>query len=466
MLRTILTVSLLSTVMMAQPIDRTKPPETPALPAFKLPPLHEFTLTNGLPVVLIEDTRLPMVTLRLAFQAGSKYDPAGHPGLSEAVSRLLTEGTASRPARELAEEITGLGGAISASSNADHLMVAASGLSENLDKLVELTADIVRNANFPKDEVELYQQNRKQELQAQRAQAAYLASEKFNEVVFGQHPYARRSPTPESIDATSTETLAAFRDKHLMPNNAVLVLLGNLPPRAQVRKMLETRFGDWKKGTAPKLTASAPPKPKRSITVVNRPGSVQADIQMGRLGLTRTQDGYFPLVVGNTILGGGASSRLFNDIREKRGFAYSVGSGHAALAEAGVFRSVMQVRNEVVEPAIEAMTEHLAAMGKERVSADELSNVKNYLSGTFVMSLETQAGMAGQVVSTKALGLPNSYLETYTTRIRATEPDQIQAIARQVMSPESISIVVVGDAKSILPAVEKFGEVDVSEARD
>jgi predicted Zn-dependent peptidase len=199
--------------------------------------------------------------------------------------------------------------------------------------------------------------------------------------------------------------------------------------------------------------------------LVDRPGSVQADIHIGRLAVTRTDPDYYPLLVGNAILGGGASSRLFIDVREKQGFAYDAHSELDRRKDAGAVAAVTQVRNEVVEPAMEAVLGHLSGMAKAPVSADELSNVKNYISGTFLLSLETQASLADQLDLVKTMGLPADYLQMFTTRVRSVEPDQIQAAARKFLAPDNSAIVVVGDASKIETPLEKFGTVEVEKAK-
>jgi len=451
----------LAGALAAQTVDRTKAPETPPLPAFKLPPTDETKLPNGLQIVMVRDTRFPLVTVRLAFEAGSRFDPPASRGLSEAVASLLNEGTKKRTSRQIAEESGSIGGAVGASSSADSLMISGSALSENATKLMELVADIARNSTFPIDEVKLYQENRKQSLLEQRSQPEFLAGEKFNEVIFGDNPYAGVSPTPEMIDKLDIPTLTKFRDAYLAPNNAVLIVIGKIPERAALMKLIEQQFGDWQRRDIPATQMAAIPAPHKSITLVDRPGSVQASVHVGRLAVTRVNPDYFPVVVGNTILGGGTSSRLFNDIREKQGFAYSVSSHLAPFKDAGVFDAGMQVRNEVVEPALTSLLGHLSNMAKEPVSASELSNVKNYLSGVFVLRLQSQDGLATQLAAVKTMGLPNDYLEKYTTNIRSTEPDKIQAAARKFIAPDDSAIVVVGDASKIKPALDKLGKVDV-----
>lgn len=435
-------------------IDRTKPPETPPLPPFRLPPVFETPLSNGLEVLLVEDRRFPLVTARLGFEAGSRFDPAGLQGLSESAGALLTEGAGQRTARQIAEEVAAIGGTLHADSSPDALVLAGNSLAENLPKLLELMADVARRAQFPEDEVALRKQNRKQELLAQRAEAAFLADEKFAEVLFHPHPYARHEPTFDSIDRFDRAAFLGFRDLYLVPNNAVLVLLGSLPPRQETLALLERHFGDWPRQPLPEFDPPCPPPPRRSIELVDRPGSVQADIRIGRLAVTRADPDYFPLLVGNTILGGAASSRLFTNVREKQGYAYDVRSILQALQQAGVFAAVTQVRNEVLAPAIQALLAEMRRLTDEQVSAEELATAKNYLSGTFVMRLETQDGLAGQLLATRLLGLPLEYLENYTARVRAVAPEEIRAAAARHVRPDDASIVVVGDSSAIARQLE------------
>ena len=200
-------------------------------------------------------------------------------------------------------------------------------------------ADVARNANFPEDEVALRKENRKQELIAQRSEAGFWADEKFVESVYSPHPYSRQDPTPESIDRLERDALTGFKDCHLAPNNAVFVLLGALPDQKQTMEMIAARFGDWAQKDTPAAPPAQFPEPKRTIVLVDRPGSVQTDIRIGRVAVTRSDPDYFPLLVGNTILGGAAASRLFSNIREKQGYAYDV---HSSLDAAQGFRLVQR----------------------------------------------------------------------------------------------------------------------------
>jgi zinc protease len=456
---------LLATAAFAQPaIDRTKPPQTPPIPNYKLPSIYETTLPNGMGVVLVEDNRFPLVTARLTFQAGSKFDPKDLPGLAEGVAAVLTEGTKTRTSRQISEETDAIGGSLSGAAGQDAMSVSASALSEYLERMLTLMADVSRNATFPQDEVDLHKQNRTQSLMAERSEPSFLAEEKIAEVVYGTSPYAHIAPTQVSIQKLNPKVLAGFRDTYLVPNNATLILIGRLPAREQVMKTITAHFGSWAKKPLPAAPPMAFPQARRQIVLVDRPGSVQADIHVGRIAPSAASADVFPLVVADNVLGGGANSRMFKNIREKEGYAYDAHSLFDRHREAGDFAAVTEVRNEVVEPALKAVLTELSQMAAAPVPATELTNVKNYLSGIFLLRLETQDGLANQLNAMKALGLPNDYLETYTSRVRSVEPGQVLSVAKKYIAPEEAAIVVVGDASKIGDAVKKFGAVTVTKA--
>ncbi len=450
---------------MNQTIDRTKAPETPPIPAFKMPPVHETKLANGLRVVLAEDARFPLVSMRLSFQAGGKFEPRDLPGLAGMVAGLLTQGTPTRAYRDLAEELTSIGASLGGHVSPDVFTIAGSVLSENTAKLLELLADVARDANFPENELALRKQNAKQALLAQRSQPAFLANEKFDALVFGEHPYARFSATMESLDQMDRNSVVQFRDAFLIPNNATLLLVGQLPPQTGTLQLVHDQFGTWRERPVPAAPPKRFPESKRQLVLVDRPGSVQADIHIGRLAATRTDPDYYQLMVGNAILGAGASSRLFLDVREKRGLAYDAHSELGRRRDAGVITAITQVRNEEVAQGVEAVLDNLSQMANTPVTAAELSDVKNYISGGFLIGLETQASLTDQIDLVKSMGLPEDYLEMFTAHVRSVEPDAIREAARKYLDPAKSTIVVVGDAGQIQKPLEKFGHVEVEKAK-
>jgi zinc protease len=458
-MRRALSLLLFTAALAAQPFDRTRPPDSPPIPSYKLPPVEEAKLPNGLAIVMVEDQRFPLVTARLAFFAGARNDPPGLPGLAETVAALLIEGTPTRTSRQLAEQAAAIGGSLAGSADPDGLTLSGLALSEHAPKLLELMADVARNASFPENEVTLRKQNRQQELMGEFSSAGFIARWKFNQVVYGSHPYAHIAPTMQSLEKLDRKSVAAFRDQYLAPNNAVLILVGKLPPRAQALKLIEAQFGSWPGKSVPAAPAAPLPDSRRQLVLVDRPNSVQADILIGRLAATRASPDYYPLLLARMILGSGGSSRMFVNIREKEGFAYDAHAETSPQKEAGTFVAVTQVRNEVVEPAMKAVFSELDRITSERVSAAELSAAKNLAAGSFLLRLETQTALADQFVMMRATGLPNDYLEKFTERVRAVEPGQVLAAAKKYMAPDKSAIVVVGDSSKVGKDVEKFGPV-------
>jgi zinc protease len=441
-------------------VDLTKPPSTPPLSPFKLPPTTEASLPDGLKLVMVRDTRFPILTARLVFNAGSKYDPANLIGLAETAGSLLKEGTTSRSSKEIAERLAAIGASLSVDVNADTLIFSFSGLSDNAGELFEIISDVVRNASFPQDEVDLRKSNRKQELLAQRSQASTLVNERFHKAVFGSNPYSIVMPTAESIERIQRNDLQAFRQRFIVPNNAWLVMVSPIAP-AELTASVRERFGAWEKKSVDVKPLPAPPAPRREIVLVDRPDSVQADIMVGRLAVKRQDPEYFPLLVSNATLGFGAASRLFRIIREKEGFAYDAHSALTPLKESSFAAAGTQVRNEVLEPALKGVLAQMSGMGTAPPTAEEEETAKNLLTGVYSIRLETPDGIASQLAMVKSMGLPNDYMEKYISRIRAVTTAQMQEVSKKYIDPENSAIVVVGDASKIGAALGKFGEVKV-----
>src|SRR5712692_4184944 len=276
---------------------RRQMPPPLGLRPLNLPEPFETTLRNGLEVVIVEDRRLPLVSFRLAFRSGDANDPASLPGLSDMMSHILTEGTATRTSRQIAEEVERLGATLAVGSSSDHTTVAASGLSVYAGEILELLADVTLSATFPQHEVDLVRENTKQLLIQQRAQPNFLASERMAQVMFGDHPYSRVSPTPEMLDALTQNDLSSFRASNFVPNNAVMIVVGDFEHDLLIAQ-IEQLFADWKPRPLPTATFPMPPQPTtRRAYLVDRPGSAQSNIVIANRGITRISPEYFPMLL-------------------------------------------------------------------------------------------------------------------------------------------------------------------------
>jgi zinc protease len=436
-------------------VRQTPPPPLPARP-IHLPRPFETTLSNGLKVVIVEDRRLPLISYRLTFRTGDAQDPTELPGLTDLMAGLLTEGTASRSSREIADEVARIGASLTAGANSDYTTVASSSLASFSDVVLELMADVTLRPSFPENEVELTKQNTIESLKQQRAQPSFLATEMVSRVMYGDHPYAVVAPTPESIKATTRDRMVSFHRARLVPNNAVLILVGDLNSD-QVLKRIEQLFGDWNPGEIAVENFPAPPlRSSRSAYIVDRPGSAQSNIVIANAGMTRTSPDYFPMLLMHTVLGANASSRLFMNLREEKGYTYGAYSTLDARRTAGTFRASAEVRTPVTGDSLKEFFYELNRIRAERVSQKEIEDAKSYLTGVFPIRLETQEGLIDQVVQIKMFGLPDDYLETYRDRVQAVTIDQIMDVAVRYVTPDKAAIVIVGDGRHIVDQVEPY----------
>lgn len=428
---------------------RRRPPAPLPPRALNLPLPEETTIGNGLRVVIVEHRRLPLVSFRLAFRTGDASDPQELPGVTDLMADMLAEGTESRTSRQLAEEVARYGATLSAGASSDYMAVAASSLSAYADRVLELLADVALRPTFPEGELALNKANAKQNLIAQRAQPSFLASEAAARVIFGAHPYAIVAPTPESVDAITRDTLVREHRARLVPNNAVLLVAGDVD-RAHLLGRVEELFGGWEPGEVEEPQFPAPPaRGERVAYLVDRPGSAQTNIIVANTSITRTDPDYFPLLVMHTILGGNASARLFMNLREEKGYTYGAYTQLDARRHAGTFRATTEVRGEVTGASLKEIFYELSRIRADEVTDEELTDAKAYLTGIFPIRLETQEGLIDQLVQIRMNGLPPDYLQTYRERIqRITKEDVLRAANRHVR-PDEAAVVVVGDAAQI-----------------
>jgi len=421
-----------------------------------IPTPRETTLRNGLTLVVVEDDRLPLVSYRLAFPVGGAFDPPDVPGLTDLLAGLLPEGTRSKTSKEIAEEIARMGASLSAGATSDYTIVAASALAQFNDPVLDLIAEVILEPSFPENEVALAKQNTKESLRQQRAQPSFLASEMVSRVMFGDHPYSVVAPTPESIDRCSREDFVKFHRSKLVPNSAVFIVVGNVRYDDVVSRV-ESLFSTWERGEAVVANFPAPPvRTKRTAYLVDRPGSAQSNIVIANSGITRTSPDYFPMMLMHTVLGATASSRLFMNLREEKGYTYGAYSNLDARRTAGTFRATAEVRTPVTGDSLKEFFYELERIRSAPVTEKEIADAKSYLTGVFPIRLETQEGLTDQLVQIKMLNLPNDYLETYRDRIQAVTIEEIQRVAEKYVKPDEAAVIVVGDGAQVMQQIEPY----------
>ncbi len=441
---------------------RKTPPTLPAPRPFKMAPVTSYKLDNGLQVELVPDHRFPFVTVSLGIKAGSCYESPDKLGLADITADMLTEGTSTKKSREIADEIDFIGGGMKASSDYDFTLLSGSALSKYTDRLFNLMSDVLLHPSFPEDELQLKKTNLLQELAMKRSEPDFLVEERFNRVVFGNHPYAVVAPTPKTVQAINRKDLQDFHSRFYLPNESVLIVVGDFDEQ-KLREVINSHFNsDWKTGHLPiAQLPNAPQQHGRHIYLVDRPGSVQSSIHLGNVAIKKTDPDYFPMLVTNEILGGATQARLFLNIREQKGYTYGAYSEMAARREPGSFSAEAEVRTEVTAPSLEEFLYELDRIRNVRVTDKELKDAKNYIVGSFQLGLETQSGLAQRLLEAKLYDLPSDYLEKYTEKVMAVNADDVRRVARRLIDIDNIVIAVVGDAAKIKKELDYFGPVEV-----
>lgn len=450
--------------------DRSAP--LPAdLPAYApdkplpVPRIEKKTLANGLEIWVVPRDGLPRVDAVLALRnAGNTADGRDQPGFARMFAALLTEGSATRDSRAIAEAAQSLGGSVGASPGNDGIRVFGNALASRAPQMLSLLAEVARTPTFPDREVALHQANAMQSLKAAEAQPGFRAERALSAAVYGDHPYGRTQETEASILSLTPAQLRAAHVARFRPDRALLVVAGRIAPEEAFRAA-EAAFGDWKAtGTplpeAPPVRAEATPQ----RILLQRDGSVQSAIRVGRPAIPVGHPDFYPLQLAGTVLGGGFSSRLMQNLREDKGYTYGAGGGLNAMRVGGRLSAQTDVRNEVTGAALKEVRAEFARLGDEPVPAGELEDTKRYIAGGYVISNQLQGAVASSLASNWLAGLPPDYLGQYVPNIRAVTAEQLQAVSRRYLQPDGYSIVVVGDAAVIREQLAPYGAFETPAA--
>jgi zinc protease len=330
--------------------------------------------------------------------------------------------------------------------------------------MFELMSDVAQHPSFPQTEVKLAQENTIQQIRAGRADPNFLANERFQKAVFGNHPYGFVVPDEKSISALTQADLEAFVSKYYIPNAAHLIVVGDIDVDKTFAEV-EKAFGSWKSGTVPPdENPPVPQREKRQIYFVNRPGSIQSAIYIGNASIPRKDKDYFAIRTADTIYGSSFYSRLTRNIRESKGYTYSPFSFSNTRAKTGSFVAGAFVRNEVTGPTLLEMFYELDRMRVLPVTDEELSAAKEYSTGNFSVELASQFGLASRINSVYTFDLDKSFINDFRPKIQALTTADIQKAAAKYFDTYRAAIVIVGDWDKVKDQVTPFGEVTMYDA--
>jgi zinc protease len=442
---------------------KNKAPVSNEILRVKIPKPTEIKLPNGLTVMVLEDHRLPLVTARLTILgAGALNDPADVPGLADITATMLKEGTKTRSSKQIAEQTEELGASIGAQApwGSETATFTASGLSDNASQWIALASDILLNPSFPEGELNKLKQRMRIQLKQQRSTASFLAQERFDRAVYGKHPAAITSPTPEALDKITPAMLADWHAKRYLPENAILGVAGDITP-AEVTRMFSALPG-WKAGPDKAgLPTATKPASGRGIFLVDRPGSVQTEVEIGNIAISRVDSDYIPMVVMDRIVGGGASARLFMNLREVHGYTYGAYSMLVARRYAGPWIAQGSMRTDATGGAMTEFMNEINRIRDQAVPEKELEETKRSIVAGFALTLEHPSELLDYAIALKVYNLPADYWDTYPAKIMAITAEQVQRVARKYIVPDDLQIVAVGDATKLKPVLDKYGTVQV-----
>lgn len=455
MTKHIIYLFILSPLLTLAQVDRSKPPKPSPAPEVKIGQPATFTLTNGLKVFVVENNKLPRVSASLTIDLDGIIE-GDKAGLTSMAGELLRRGTTTMSKEKLDEEIDFMGATINTSSTS----VYAASLTNNFNKVVGLMSNIVLRPSFSSSELEKIRRQELSGLQAQKDDPQAISENVVNRLTYGRdHPYGDII-TEKTLNNVKLEDIKKYFSTYWKPNIAYLVFVGNITP-AQAKVLAQKNFGSWQKGVVPKATYKEPQPPAKTyVAIVDRPASVQSLITFTTpVPLKPGSPEAIPSSVMSAILGGGASGRLFENLREKRGFTYGAYSSIKSDRLIGAFTASASVRNEKTDSAVGEFLSEFKRMRTDPAIDTEVVNMKNYISGSFARSLENPATIANFALNIARYHLPQDYYQDYLKNLGKVSPQAVQSMANKFILPDRMHIIIVGNAKQIAHGLEKYGEV-------
>lgn len=429
----------------------------------QIPPATRAKLGNGLQVVVIPTSRLPLVDFRLVARAGSVNDPAGKEGLAALMAELMTQGAAGRDARTIAEDIAFVGGSLEAGASTEQVVVTCEVLRKDFATGLELFRDVIVSPTFPAAEFERKREETLGAIAAERNNPGSVANQALGPFLLGQSPLAHPlSGWEKSVRAISREDVAAFHAQRVRPDNALLAVVGDVDPKATIAA-LEKAFASWKKSGEKWTDAyQAVPQVKgRKVLIVNKPEVTQTQIRLACIGVPRNHPDFYPIVVANAILGSGFTSRLVNEVRVNQGLTYSISSRFGMYRNAGTFSINTFTRNETIRKTIDTALATGKKLVDEGPSEDELAKARSYLTGQFPLGLQAPDALATQVLNVDFFGLEPNYLQTYQDKISAVSMTDVRRALKSYFCVDDLRVLVVSDPEVAKKQLEGLGTVEV-----
>jgi len=424
----------------------------------KVPTPRRQALGNGLTVWALRRPGIPLVQLRLVLPTSRATVPAADRARQRLLARTLMAGTERRDQAEIAATLQGIGGGLAAGADAEDLSLSGSALATNLVPLLDLVREVLGECTFPEAEVSTERRRVQEELAMAASQPSTIARTALTAQVFGRHPYGDPLPRPEQVAKVGRGQLAAYVRDRVGPTDGHLVLVGDQPV-GRLLDAAEAALGTWTSGGPAVPLPATPAFTSGPIVLVDRPGSVQTSIRVAGPALPREHPDAPALALATTILGGYFSSRLNANLREDKGWTYSPHAGIDHLQAASILTVAAEVATEVTAPSLVEIAYELGRMATLPVTAEELESARRYRMGSTALSIQTQSGLASQLVILASCGLDVAWLRGAPGRYAKVTVDDVLRVSRRHLAPGRLVTVLVGDAARIRTEVEALGPV-------
>jgi len=436
-------------------VDRTKRPESGAARAPEIGTYEMFELQNGLKVFVVENHKLPRVNMSLIIDRDPIVE-GSKAGYVQMAGDMIGRGTTNRTKEELDKEVDFIGARLNSSSTS----VSANGLSKYTEKLVELMADVALHPSMTQEEFDKAQEQFLSGIEAGKDEPSEIMSNVFGALTYGKdHPYGEMI-TEETVKAITLDDCKAYHQTYFKPNVAYLAIVGDVKLKT-MKKLIKKYFGEWESAEVPSFTYDLPMGNKKtSVAFVDRQASVQSVIRIGNpIVLHPGEADVDAMRVMSQILGGGSSGRLYNNLREDKGYTYGAYSTWSTDKLVSAFYVFAQVRNEVTDSAVQEFLFELNRMRTGEVTAEELQLAKASISGSFGRSLEQPGTIAGFAINTALYNLPADYYQNYLKRLDAVTPEDIKRVANKYIAADKLLITIVGKGQEVAPTLERFGDI-------
>jgi zinc protease len=437
--------ALAATNQSAAPARQTPPKPGPAKDLVLQKPTR-FTLPNGLPVAMVKFGTVPKVRLQLVVEAGNVNEGPNEVWLADTVGQMMQEGTTALSADELARQFAAMGGELSVAVGADRSNIATEVLAERGPDALKLLADVAQRPRLPEADLGRIKANLARNLAIQKATPQSVAEERFAALIYGDHPYGRLFPTDAMLAGYTVDDVRRFHKDHFGPRRARLYIAGVFDAAA-MEKAVRDAFGTWTgaEQKAPALPASRP----RAFQLIDRADAPQSTVMLGLLVPDPSSPDWVALEVTDSLLGGSFASRITSNIREQKGYTYSPSSSIRPSPKVAEWVEQADITTEATGAALKEIFAEIDRLRNEAPPVDELRGIQNNQAGVFLVQNASRRGVISRLSFVDQHGLGDDYLATYVKRVMAVTPQDVQRIAKEYLVPDRMTLVVVGDTKTV-----------------